>query len=289
MRSQSAMEYLMTYGWAILVIAVILGVLFQLGVFSTASFAPKAKAGQCQVQVVGSGSSTTHQLAGLCSPELPQFVAVFDGGSSNVVVNNPINIGPARITVSAWVYPTLLTGSRREVVGNDNTPHDSFFMSLNANGNAEGDFWINNGGWVGPVVSQNNAFPLDTWTFITGVYDGSQLTLYVNGQLAGGPCCSTSGSLTQPPGSISIGSDTSSQWFQGDIANVQIYNTSLSAAEILALYQEGIGGAPVRPENITEWWPLNGNTNDYGGNNQNGQNMGTGFSGTWADTYSGPT
>jgi hypothetical protein len=35
MRAQSAMEYLMTYGWAILIIAVVLGALFSLGVFSS--------------------------------------------------------------------------------------------------------------------------------------------------------------------------------------------------------------------------------------------------------------
>ena len=37
LRAQSAMEYLMTYGWAILIIAVVLGALFSLGVFSSAS------------------------------------------------------------------------------------------------------------------------------------------------------------------------------------------------------------------------------------------------------------
>ena len=37
LKAQSAMEYLMTYGWAILIIAVVLGALFQLGVFSGAS------------------------------------------------------------------------------------------------------------------------------------------------------------------------------------------------------------------------------------------------------------
>ena len=41
-RLQSAMEYLMTYGWAILVIAVVLGVLFQLGIFSSSSFSSTA-------------------------------------------------------------------------------------------------------------------------------------------------------------------------------------------------------------------------------------------------------
>ena len=36
-RAQSAMEYLMTYGWAILIIAVVLGELFSLGVFNGSS------------------------------------------------------------------------------------------------------------------------------------------------------------------------------------------------------------------------------------------------------------
>ncbi len=38
LKAQSAMEYLMTYGWAILIIAIVLGALFSLGVFSGSSF-----------------------------------------------------------------------------------------------------------------------------------------------------------------------------------------------------------------------------------------------------------
>lgn len=38
-RLQSAMEYLMTYGWAILIVAVVLGALYQLGVFGTSTSA----------------------------------------------------------------------------------------------------------------------------------------------------------------------------------------------------------------------------------------------------------
>ena len=37
-KAQSAMEYLMTYGWAILIVAVVLGVLYSLGVFTGAAF-----------------------------------------------------------------------------------------------------------------------------------------------------------------------------------------------------------------------------------------------------------
>jgi len=37
-KAQSAMEYLMTYGWAILIVAVVLGALYSLGVFTGAAF-----------------------------------------------------------------------------------------------------------------------------------------------------------------------------------------------------------------------------------------------------------
>ncbi len=40
--AQSAMEYLMTYGWAILIIAVVLAALFELGVFNGSNLAPQA-------------------------------------------------------------------------------------------------------------------------------------------------------------------------------------------------------------------------------------------------------
>jgi hypothetical protein len=54
------------------------------------------------------------------------------------------------------------------------------------------------------------------------------------------------------------------------ISNLQIYNTTLDASSIATLYQEGIGGAPVNPQYLIGWWPLNGDTKDYSGNNNNG-------------------
>ncbi|MBD3156030.1 MAG: hypothetical protein GF368_05255 [Candidatus Aenigmarchaeota archaeon] len=36
-KGQAAMEYLMTYGWAILIIIVVIGALFAMGVFNTSS------------------------------------------------------------------------------------------------------------------------------------------------------------------------------------------------------------------------------------------------------------
>ncbi|MCL5427882.1 MAG: hypothetical protein M1321_01745, partial [Candidatus Marsarchaeota archaeon] len=69
-RAQSAMEYLMTYGWAILVIAVVLAALFALGVFngSTLPSACIAQSGfQCKITAfngIGGLSATVGQATG---------------------------------------------------------------------------------------------------------------------------------------------------------------------------------------------------------------------------------
>ncbi|MGC8622958.1 MAG: hypothetical protein ACP5UC_03285, partial [Candidatus Micrarchaeia archaeon] len=76
--------------------------------------------------------------------------------------------------------------------------------------------------------------------------------------------------------------------FAGSIANMQIYNTSLSANEIQALYQEGIGGAPINLQNLVAWYPLNGNANDYSGNGNNGVPNGVNFVSNWYSGYTPP-
>ena len=74
----------------------------------------------------------------------------------------------------------------------------------------------------------------------------------------------------------------------GQIANVQVYNTSLSGPEVNALYIEGIGGAPLKLQNLVGWWPLNGNANDYSGDNNNGAPSGVSYTSQWTSGYTPP-
>jgi hypothetical protein len=109
---------------------------------------------------------------------------------------------------------------------------------------------------------------LNTWYYVVGVYDGARPIVYVNGVVTNGGAYSpiqaeTASSLIGKP-----------QWFpgyfNGQIANIQVYNTSLDASQVQTLYQEGIGGVPVSPQYLVGWWPLNSDANDYSGNNNNG-------------------
>ena len=69
--------------------------------------------------------------------------------------------------------------------------------------------------------------------------------------------------------------------WNGFISNVQIYNTPLSQNYIIALYDEGIGGAPINLQHLVEWWPLNRDTNDCSGNDNNGVGTGISFISQW--------
>jgi hypothetical protein len=77
------MEYLMTYGWAILIIALVLGALYSLGIFSGTSFA----APSC---VASSGfycqSQTYHQGTGVVSFTFGQATGTPWGGGNVVLV-----------------------------------------------------------------------------------------------------------------------------------------------------------------------------------------------------------
>ncbi len=122
------------------------------------------------------------------------------------------------------------------------------------------------------------------------VYDGSYIRLYVNGVQVGAPTAQT-GALGGS-GSLIIGADSNgglpptADWLDGMTANIQVYNTSLSASEIQGMYQEGIGGAPAVLQNLVAWWPLNGDIDDYGGNKgHTGQNNGVTFTNTWTGGY----
>ncbi|MFP3215617.1 MAG: LamG domain-containing protein [Candidatus Micrarchaeota archaeon] len=290
-KAQSAMEYLMTYGWAILIISVVLAALFQLGVFNPMTFAPKAPPGSCQVfRPDGPGTTSFINLEGVCSGELPQYVAEFNGHSSYISIPyNPLLIPSNKITVVAWIkvtgpivdYPTIITATNYAYTLQECEPGGVNGASIT--------FWINGNG-DGNTCSSIANVEYNQWYFTALTYNGTTANQYQNGVLVYSQSFSTTMSSTSP---IYIGvypnygSGLNGGW-NGSIANVQIYNTSLSANEIQALYLEGIGGAPIDLQNLVAWWPLNGNANDYSGNGNNGQISNVNFVSNWYNGYTPP-
>lgn len=278
------MEYLMSYGWALLTVAIVIIALFQLGFFNNSNVAPRAVAGACQAVHNAAGSS----LAGQCNSAVPQFVAQFSTSRNSFInINNPDAFDLTTFTVTAWI----------------NTQADGFTTIVGRMASTQGwNFLIDSSKALGiridtSSVSNCAVYPSSPelsngqWHFVAAVVSlpADSAILYMDGaQIAAGGCPGTFNALSG--GSFNImgyGQGTGLPTY-GEFANMQMYNTTLSASEIKTLYTEGIGGVPVDPSHIIGWWPLNGNPNDYSGNNNNGAPTLVSYNSTWYYGYSLP-
>ena len=167
-----------------------------------------------------------------------------------------------KYTMLAWTYP-------------GNVPLPGGIIALNPDG---GTFnpslpWANiqqsdtqveyqlsdgSGGTVGNVVANGNF--MDSWSMVALVLSGNEIYGYLNGNLTGTSTASDVGCIS----GITRGSIGYLQnGFNGSIAGVQFYNTSLSANQINALYREGLAALPITTANAVSWFPLDGDSSDY--------------------------
>ncbi len=287
---QSAMEYLMTYGWAILIIAVVLGALFQLGIFNASTFTPKAPPGACHVfRPNGPMTSSFINLQGICNGELPQYVAKFDGTSSYSQLSYTPGINPSAFTISVWADVKGGQGTYRSPITSRCTSGtNTYGYMLYANYVNQWQFMTGEGIAAWGTVS-GGTVTLNEWVHVVGTYSSGTVSLYLNGQSLGSATYAFSPNTGCP---MRIGAGYTEGvpqfFFNGLLSNLQIYNSSLSSNEVSALYNEGIGGAPVKLNNLVGWWPLNGDAKDYSGNNYNTASSGMSFTSEWVNSYSAP-
>ena len=289
-RSQSAMEYLMTYGWAILIIAVILAAFYELGVFNPYTFAAKAQPGSCYVyRPDGAGTNNFISLQGPCTNEIPQYAAQFNGQNGYIIMNgSDLPTGSKPRTVTAWFldFSPLQSRDMFSITVNNGciTGGGSYFEANVGQyyDEAELNAWCTN-------TPFSTAIQKNQWYFIAYEYNGT----YQKGWLGSYNNLTNTSALyvyntPQANFQIGTGDDGPPSFWNGSIANVQIYNTALSQSNVEALYKEGIGGVPIDLNNLVGWWPLNGNANDYSGNGNNGNAINVSFTGGWYNGYTAP-
>jgi hypothetical protein len=92
-------------------------------------------------------------------------------------------------------------------------------------------------GAVTPVNSFINAS--NTWYHVVGTYDGSNIRLYVNGNLEA-TVAQTGTVRASTAENLKIGSNGYNEDLEGNISNVSLYNKALTQAEIIRLYNGGV-------------------------------------------------
>ena len=168
----------------------------------------------------------------------------FNGSSARVNVQDTPSLDlTTAMTLEAWVKPTTVTSSWRDVIykGNDN-----YYLEATSTSTARPVGGATIAG-VHPQATGTVAIAANTFTHLATTYDGSAIRLFVNGtQVAS---TAATGSIATSTKQLQIGGDgIYGQYFAGTIDEVRIYNTALTQAQIQADMNSPIGSGSSDPQ-----------------------------------------
>jgi hypothetical protein len=174
----------------------------------------------------------------------------FDGASGRVGVSGLSESG-ASLTLEGWVRPTNGYPASETIAGFDNGS-SSFLLRLGGSGAAADRPVVVLG--ASTMVGQT-PLALGAWSYLATTYDGSILRLYVNGVLDASLVTSSPGTVS---GTFGIGADvptgggSASSLFSGDIDEVAISESALSATAVASRYQlAGYTFSAAYPNGVT--------------------------------------
>jgi PKD repeat protein len=171
---------------------------------------------------------------------------VFNGTSSVVTVNDSPALDVGIFTLEAWVNPSALGASVRNVIYKDDGAYYLIASSPDVQAPAVGSSLF-----TGPLPG-TSALPLNVWSHLAATYDGSTIRLYVNGQQVA--TRAQTGLVVPSSGLLMIGgnSNVAGKNFAGVIDELRIYNRALAASEIQADMNAPINNAqrPIPPQNV---------------------------------------
>ncbi len=159
----------------------------------------------------------------------------FDGGNDLINISDSNSLDVSNMTISAWVKVANLNSYRMIVTKAVGTGSASSNFELRLQvGTGKVEF-VGNGG-IGTIST--NSLTMNQWYHVVGTFNGTHAAAYINGVLDGTPVSTTITTNSRP---VYIGErDDLSAYgnykFNGSIDEVRIYNRSLSATEISALY-----------------------------------------------------
>jgi len=157
---------------------------------------------------------------------------VFDGSDDVVSISDSssIDVTPT-VTISSWINPSGFGGGNFGRIIDSQDSYNFFLDNTTSTGTNAIRYWPN----TGDALSVNNVVTLNEWANFTVVHSGSNVVIYKNGISIG-----TSGSFSTLPSTSStilIGNrDDNARGFEGKISQVLVYDTALTAAEVLQNY-----------------------------------------------------
>ncbi len=189
----------------------------------------------------------------------------FTATSSQYLFTNTLTGFPTGSVASAeaWIKPnaTQYDGTYNGIISFGPNPaacYQRFLLSMGSDGRITFANWCNDYYSVGSV-------PFGVWSHVAAVLNGTTLTIYINGKVAGTTTLGVTPALVAS-GQFTVGCTDpgGGRFFNGEIDAVRIWNTARSAAQIQAdMYLE----APTNATGLVARYNLNGTFNAQVGPN----------------------
>jgi hypothetical protein len=220
-------------------------------------FWPLNDTGGTAADASGNGFNGTYESGttqGQAGPFSGTTATGFDGNTGLVTAQNQVT-GPQQFSVEGWFKTSTDDGGKLIGFGNNQTGSSSNYdRHIYMMNDGQLVFGVYNSGTQ--TIETPDVYNDGAWHHVVATYNGTNLALYVDGQLIG---TNTSSSAQAYSGYWRVGGDNLNGWnldpwgsnsqgttqphsyyFSGTIADVAVYPTALSAAQVAAHYAAGL-------------------------------------------------
>jgi uncharacterized protein (TIGR02145 family) len=158
--------------------------------------------------------------------------------SSWIETSDTFSISAQNVSVCAWFYCNNDISSMTAQIISVNTSPSEHSLQLEISANNALYF---NALPYGETITPSNTFEYDSWNFVTGTFDGTTETIYLNGQKIIEK--NRTGDFSIVNQKINFGRQTfaTTDYWYGKIDDVSIWNRALSEQEIQNLYTSSSG------------------------------------------------
>lgn len=167
----------------------------------------------------------------------------FDGSSDYVDFGNVLNFSTESYSISLWTYINSSSTNFQTLFAKKGVAASNAGYAIYYNGSTKKLMWSNANGTTSEEYYTSNTIPVDTWINVVKIRNigaSTKGTFYINGQEY---------SITNNPTGLNVtnnfsstlhkSSNSSTYYFSGKTARIEIYNRALSASEITGNYLSG--------------------------------------------------
>ncbi len=191
---------------------------------------------------------TLNNGAGYANGEVGQAFNFATSSQYVDVIGNPAVLNPPNtMTLDAWIFPTSIPEGFVAPIIKKEGPGAAAGYAMEYDSNiataVRFGLYTTSGVMLSPDTPPT---PVNTWSYVTGVYDGTNVSMYMNGVFAGSNALS--GPILNSSLDLWIGHDPDPadapplRYFLGSIDEATVYPSALSQLQIQDVYAAGSAG-----------------------------------------------